>query len=151
MDIYIHIHPNIWCHSKNTILGLDGDVVPSVYNFFSFLCSLSSIHLHLCARVIYIYTYIYTNISVPSVYNDLCIHPHPFMAYHLLYVTISIPIHILTRTHSCVLFFSLYPSKPMDGLVQPIPLGVTFSKAQSSKLERLFCHISVKKDIGAEL
>ena len=34
-------------------------------------------------------------------------------------------------------------------LVQPIPLGVTFSKTQSSKLERLFCHISVKRDVRA--
>ena len=33
--------------------------------------------------------------------------------------------------------------------VQPIPLGVTFSKAQSSKLERLFCHVSVKRDVPA--
>ena len=32
---------------------------------------------------------------------------------------------------------------------QPIPLGVTFSKAQSSKLERLFCHVSVKRDVRA--
>jgi len=34
-------------------------------------------------------------------------------------------------------------------MLQPIPLGVTFSKAQSSKLERLFCHVSVKRDVGA--
>jgi len=34
-------------------------------------------------------------------------------------------------------------------MVQPIPLGVTFSKAQSSKLERLFCHVSVKRDVRA--
>jgi len=34
-------------------------------------------------------------------------------------------------------------------LLQPIPLGVTFSKAQSSKLERLFCHVSVKRDVEA--
>jgi len=33
--------------------------------------------------------------------------------------------------------------------IQPIPLGVTFSKAQSSKLERLFCHVSVKRDVRA--
>jgi len=33
--------------------------------------------------------------------------------------------------------------------VQPIPLGVTFSKAQNSKLERLFCHVSVKRDVRA--
>jgi len=30
--------------------------------------------------------------------------------------------------------------------IQPIPLGVTFSKAQSSKFERLFCHVSLKRD-----
>jgi len=33
--------------------------------------------------------------------------------------------------------------------VQPIPLGVSFSKARSSKLERLFCHVSVKRDVRA--
>jgi len=33
--------------------------------------------------------------------------------------------------------------------VQPITLGVIFSKAQSSKLERLFCHVSVKRDFRA--
>jgi len=31
--------------------------------------------------------------------------------------------------------------------IQPIPLGVTFSKAQSSKLERLFCHGWVKRGV----
>jgi len=33
--------------------------------------------------------------------------------------------------------------------VQPIPLAVTFSKAQSSKLERLFYHVSLKRDVRA--
>jgi len=33
--------------------------------------------------------------------------------------------------------------------VQPIPLGVTFSKAQTSKLERRFCHVSEKRDVRA--
>ena len=33
--------------------------------------------------------------------------------------------------------------------IQPIPLGVTFSKAQSSKLEGLFCHVSMKRDVRA--
>jgi len=33
--------------------------------------------------------------------------------------------------------------------IQPIPLGVSFSKAQSSKLERLFFHVSVKRDVRA--
>jgi len=37
--------------------------------------------------------------------------------------------------------------------VQPIPLGATFMeccfKVQTSKLERLFCHVSVKRDVRA--
>jgi len=33
--------------------------------------------------------------------------------------------------------------------VQPIPLGVSFSKDQSSKLEHLFCHVSVKREVWA--
>ena len=33
--------------------------------------------------------------------------------------------------------------------IQPIPLGVSCSKAQSSKLERLFCHVSMKRDVRA--
>ena len=34
-------------------------------------------------------------------------------------------------------------------LIQSIPLGVTSSKVQNSKLERLFCHVSVKRDVQA--
>jgi len=37
----------------------------------------------------------------------------------------------------------------VQGELQPIPHGVTFSKAQSSKLELLFCHVSVKRDVRA--
>ena len=48
----------------------------------------------------------------------------------------------MSRTHSVIY-------RCMQPLLQPIPLGVTFSKAQSSKLERLFCHVSVKRDVGA--
>jgi len=33
--------------------------------------------------------------------------------------------------------------------LQPIPLGSTFSEAQSSKLQRLFFHVSVKRDVRA--
>jgi len=33
--------------------------------------------------------------------------------------------------------------------VQSIPLGVSFSKTQSSKLEHLFCHVSVKREVRA--
>jgi len=39
--------------------------------------------------------------------------------------------------------------RPLFDLVQPIPLGLTFSKVQSSKLERLSCHVSVKRDVRA--
>jgi len=35
------------------------------------------------------------------------------------------------------------------GHVQPIALGVSFSKAQSSKLERLFFHVSMKRHVRA--
>jgi len=41
-------------------------------------------------------------------------------------------------------FFCKKAGTPKNLLVQPIPLGVTFSKAQSSKLEHLFYHVSVK-------
>ena len=33
--------------------------------------------------------------------------------------------------------------------IQPFPLGLSFSKAQSSKLERLVCHVSMKRDVRA--
>jgi len=33
--------------------------------------------------------------------------------------------------------------------VQQIPLGVSFSKSQSSKLKHLFCHVSVKREVRA--
>jgi len=33
--------------------------------------------------------------------------------------------------------------------VQSIPLGVSFSKAQSSKLKHLFCHVSVNREVRA--
>jgi len=32
-------------------------------------------------------------------------------------------------------------------VLHPIPVAVTFSKAQSSKIKRLFCHVSVKRDV----
>ena len=44
---------------------------------------------------------------------------------------------------------SAVPCHVCDIHVQPIPLGVTFSKAQNSKLERLFCRNSVKRDVRA--
>jgi len=42
-----------------------------------------------------------------------------------------------------------YTTRHCHVTIQPIPLGVSFSKAQSSKLERFFCHISVKRDVRA--
>jgi len=34
-------------------------------------------------------------------------------------------------------------------IVKPMPLAVTISKPQNSKLERLFCHVLVKRDVQA--
>ena len=48
-------------------------------------------------------------------------------------------------------FWDLFTCKGtymIDWVGRP-PLGVTFSKAQSSKLERLFCNVSVKRDVRA--
>ena len=49
-------------------------------------------------------------------------------------------------SHSTV---SLSTFMNSHGIAQPIPLGVSFSKAQSSKLERLFCHVLMKRDVRA--
>ena len=50
----------------------------------------------------------------------------------------------LTSTRTYIVF-----AVPFRVQIQPIPLGVTFLKVQSSKLERLFCHVSVKRDVRA--
>ena len=56
--------------------------------------------------------------------------------------------HIHVQPYSCTANpINMYMNMHIH--VQPIPLGVTFSKAQSSKLERLFCHVAVKKDVRA--
>ena len=49
---------------------------------------------------------------------------------------------------SSILMKELF-SFPTGKKLVPISVGVTFSKAQSSKLERLFCHVSVTRDIRA--
>jgi len=46
-----------------------------------------------------------------------------------------------------LLILFAFESTQLACLVQPIQLRVTFSKVQSSKLERLFCHVSVKRDV----
>jgi len=62
------------------------------------------------------------------------------------------PIHIV---NIIVCLISRYwqnrfrPEFHSNRLLEPIPLEVTFSKPQSSKLERLFCHVSVKRDVWA--
>jgi len=51
---------------------------------------------------------------------------------------------------ACMMVASIIIAIDLSSLhLQPIPLGVSFSKAQSSKLERLFCHVSMKRDIRA--
>jgi len=45
--------------------------------------------------------------------------------------------------------FGVYDCTNWSVLVQPIPLGVSFLEAQGSKLKRLFCHVSMKRDVRA--
>jgi len=52
-----------------------------------------------------------------------------------LHVNMYVATYFATCTNMCTL--------------QPIPHGVSFSKAQSSKLERLFCYVSMKRDVRA--
>ena len=49
------------------------------------------------------------------------------------------------------LSFELWALKELSKIyfVQPIPLGAPLLKAQSSKLKRLFCHVSMKRDVRA--
>jgi len=62
---------------------------------------------------------------------------------------------VRTCSHDFKIFFDQFRVRTKNKaittrkIVQPIPLGVTFSKAQSSKLERLFCHVSVKTEVRA--
>jgi len=69
-----------------------------------------------------------------------------FFIYTSLFNTSGLP--MTDSTENATLKKST-KSKYRDSSVQPIPLGVTFSKAQSSKLERLFCHVLVKRDVRA--
>jgi len=64
------------------------------------------------------------------------------MCYSILYCNSQTLYIRLKYTYSVISVIKL------DWL-QPIPLGVTFSKAQSSKLESLFCHVSVRGDVRA--
>jgi len=48
-----------------------------------------------------------------------------------------------------ILYVGLHIYWLMLLLLQPITLAVTFSKVSNSKLERLFCHVSVKRDFRA--
>ena len=62
------------------------------------------------------------------------------------YLCLSQHIPVSLQTHT---FVSRDTYLCLSRHIQPIPLGVTFSKAQSSQLERLFCHVSVKRDVRA--
>jgi len=76
---------------------------------------------HVCVRL---YIYIHANVSVS--------------AFSVLHSSVYIWVW---HTKCGYIYICVY--------VQPIPLGVSFSKAQSSKLERIFCHVSVKRDVRA--
>ena len=61
----------------------------------------------------------------------------------------SLPIIPYRKSHPYTKSLFFYHKWTWNLNVQPILLGVTFSKAQSSKLESLFCHDSVKRDVRA--
>ena len=108
---------------------------------------------------VYIYIHTYTHVYVYTyifIYMYICVHTYTYVHINdgiYLFVSVSLlyniwcgrhlekkPIHNLNLMLECLSF-------SYEVNVQPIPLGVTFSKAQSSKFERLFCHISVKEDV----
>jgi len=79
------------------------------------------------------------------IYSQLGVYPIPLgcISCHMSHL-FACHIFLLTRhIFLRVTFFCLWHD------IQPIPLGVSFSKAQSSKLERLRCHVSVKRDLRA--
>ena len=55
-----------------------------------------------------------------------------------------------TQTLQYTVNFTIDKTQSMKLIkVQSIALGVSFSKAQSSKLEHLFCHVSVRREVRA--
>jgi len=108
------------------------------------------IYVHVCIYTcIYIQAYIHMH-KYECIYVGIClIHQVYYVYIHVCtykYTYICMNTHVymwgyvsfIKCTYICI-------NLP----VQPIPLGVTISKAESSKLEGLFCHISVKRDVRA--
>ena len=75
---------------------------------------------------------------------DVCIHMYTYITcIHMCFDT------SLQLWHSSDTNVHISHTPLMQRCVQPTPLWVTYSKAQSSKLERLFCHVSVERDVRA--
>jgi len=92
-----------------------------------------------CVECIFWYMYIYMYVCMyVCMYIDVCICVCMYICMRLHVVRTLLP-WTCDRGCKCVSSHS----------VQPIPLGVSFSKAQSSQLEGLFCHFSVKRDVRA--
>ena len=83
-----------------------------------------------CVYVSYI-----TYVLAHSTWVTYCMYHNVYM-YH-----VSQCVYVCTTCITMCICITLY--------IQPIPLGVTFSKAPNSKLESLFCHVSVKRNFRA--
>jgi len=121
-NVYIHMERNVACMY---VCGCS-NVCIDVSDF--------SIHMT-------IYTHYYPRIEIA------CVHPCSLIHTRVhTYTTTCMHAHSLsTCAHAC----SLLHAQVHTYTTTANPLGVTFSKAQSSKLERLFCHVLVKRDVRA--
>ena len=126
--------------------------------FMRLTCAVSGDKAHTCTcsmHVCAVYTF---SVRAKEMYE----HPSIYISIYLL---IHSQIYIVTQLATCLLIYlptylRIYVSYPHNTRThvhtytrthahthtrQSIPLGVSFSKAQSSKLEHLFCHVSVKR------
>jgi len=114
------------------------------------VCDCTSLHILMYIRL-YLYTYSYSNLCVivhvyifECIYDCTCIHVYVRM-YMRLYMHTYINVYIIVHVYICT-YESIF-----DCTADPT-LGDIFEccfKTQSSKLERLFCHVSVKRDVRA--
>ena len=120
--IYIYIHVYIYVYVET-------------YTYLSM-----NIHIYVYMYIhIWIYTYIYMYKYAHNSFVVACLGKQGYFLY--IYVNVHLPnIHTYIWKYKYI-WICTY--------IQPIPLGVTFSKAQISKLERLFCHVTVKRDVRA--
>jgi len=106
---------------------------------YVYVWNMKYVYVHMCATYYTSYGYAYilhvmrrTHVQV-YILDMMCICAHVWYILHVLCIYACI-LHLVRITHV---------------QVQLIPLGMSFSKAQSSKLECLFRHVSVKRDVRA--